>query len=199
MKKKIIVFAVVAVVAAVIAGIAFAWWTAADPAVGGNTVGTSEMGFAKDGLPLHISGLAPINDPSGTAGLTTTTAPSGDMASDANLATDGASVSYFYVENTGTTPVMYYASLSDGSITYVDPNGPALDVNSEDNLLAHLQLRISLCGTANPVGWVPTDSWADTFNSGGPYVVYAGPLATLWNGGPPAGPKVAEHSYPEQR
>jgi hypothetical protein len=179
MKKKLIVFAIVAIVAAVVAGIAFAWWTSADPAVGGNTVATGEAGaLTTSGLPLTVSGLVPIADPS-----------AGDLQSDALTAADGASVSYFYVENSGKGPLMFYGSLSDGSITYVDPSGPNNTAYLSD-LINNVQVRISLVSTAanNPVGWVLPDSWAASFNTaGGPYTVYNGTLATLWNGGTTAG------------
>ena len=72
-----------------------------------------------------------------------------------------AAVDYVYVGNTGSTPLMFYGYLSDP----VDSGG----------IVPYLDVRITLDPTSNPYGWT------DTFQTGGPYTVYSGPLSTLWD------------------
>ncbi len=68
---------------------------------------------------------------------------------------------YVYVGNTGSIPLMFYGYLADPS----DAGG----------IVPYVHVRIWLDPTSNPYGWT------DTFNTGGPWLVYQGPLSTIWN------------------
>jgi hypothetical protein len=144
----------VLVVMAIAASVAYAWWTA-DANVGGNTVSTAGTGLEMGGLPITAAGLVPIKDP--------------DI--DANDAAY-ASVSYFFVHNTGSIPLMFYGFLSDGN----DPN----------NINPYVRVRIWLqSAVPAPANWTGYPAgWADTFQTGGPYVAYDGTLGGLWTGAP---------------
>lgn len=72
-----------------------------------------------------------------------------------------AAVDYVYVGNTGSTPLMFYAYLANP----LDAGG----------IVPYLDVQITLDPASNPYGWT------DSFATGGPWTVYAGPLSTIWN------------------
>jgi hypothetical protein len=144
-KLFIATIAVVALTAAIaLAGVAFGWWTASATNGTGNTVSTGTAGLAMSSNVLNLSGLQPVVTPA-----------------DYTVPVTGAVTDYVYVENTGSTPLVFYAYLSDPS----DAGG----------IVPYLETNIQLDPATNPYGWT------DTFQTGGPYTVYAGPLSTIWD------------------
>jgi hypothetical protein len=150
-KKLFIVIAVV-VALAIAASIAFAWWTTS-ASIGGNSVGSDTATLAAGGsvsVSHLIPQLPPVADPTG--GLSDSTYPS---------------VSYIYVQNTGSTPLMFYAYLANGS--------------GDTVLLPYVHVRIWL----NPAN--NNSPWTNTFNNTGNYLVFEGTLDLLWNNAVVAG------------
>ena len=129
-------------------GAAFGWWTTSAAPITGNSVSTGTATLVAGGGPVSIANLvpqvAPADDPTGSLG-------------------DSAypSVSYIYVQNQGSVPLMFYGYLAN-------PGGDAA-------LLNHVHIRIWL----NPVN--NTTGWTDTFNNTGNYLVFDGVINTLWN------------------
>ena len=70
-------------------------------------------------------------------------------------------MTYIYVQNHGSVPLMFYGWLGT-------PGGDAA-------LLPYVQVRIWLNPANNQSGWT------DDFNNTGHYLVYQGPIGTLWN------------------
>jgi hypothetical protein len=158
-KLFIAIIAVVVLAAAIaLAGVAFGWWTA-NASTAGNSVSTANTGLVTSGLPITVSGLVPQVNPAAD--------PAGNTLNDAQY----PSVSYFYVENSGTTPLMFYGWLSGGT-----------DAKA---LAPYVDMRIWLLGdNAAPGNWTGMPGgWADTFQvSGGPFPVFDGTLGDLWAG-----------------
>ncbi len=158
MKHKKLIIAIIAVVvlaaAVALAGVAFGWWTA-NASTPGNSVSTANAGLATSGLPITAAGLVPQVSP----------------AEDA-VDSEYGSVSYFYVENTGSTPLMFYGWLSGGTDT--------------NNIAPYVDVRVWLLGaTTAPSFWTGMPSgWSDTFQVAGPWLAYEGPLSGLWSGVP---------------
>jgi predicted ribosomally synthesized peptide with SipW-like signal peptide len=157
--KKLIIVIVVLVVMAIAASVAYAWWS--DTAsTSGNKVSTVGVDLETFGLPITAGGLVPMADP-------------------ALEAVDAAypSVSYFWVKNGGSIPLMCYGWLSDGD----DPG----------NINPYVRIRIWLLGSSTPTPvswWTGLDpNWVDTFQPapGGPFVSYDGTLGALWPGKDP--------------
>jgi hypothetical protein len=148
-KRYFIPILVVAVMA-ITATVAYAWWTA-NAAQGSNTMSTGTAHLAIGGGPISLSGLEPQFAPAATA-------PDADYGA----------VSYIYVQNTGTTPLMFYIFLAD-------PIGDA-------GLLSKVHVRIWLQGSDAPPGFWSAPSWTSTFGpSGGPFSSFDGVLSTIWN------------------
>jgi hypothetical protein len=156
LKKRYLIPTIAIVVLAVAGGTAYAWWTATASTTG-NGVGTGSIALDTSGLPIVVSGLAPMTSP-------------------ALNAADSAypSVSYFYVHNGGSIKAMFYGWLSGGN----DPN------NIRGVVDMRIWLLGSASASAN--GWTGMPSgWQNTFNmTGGPYLVYDGTLDGLWSGAP---------------
>lgn len=151
-RKLIITAIVVAVVLAIAGGTAYAWWTTTTSEAG-NGVGTGSIALDTSGLPIVVSGLAPM------------TSPALDAADSSY-----PSVSYFYVHNGGSIKAMFYGWLSGGN----DPNNIKGVVDIRIWLLG---------ATTPPSGWTGFPSgWTDTFQAPGPWLVYNGTLDGLWNG-----------------
>jgi len=157
-KRALLPIAVVAVLA-IGATVALAWWSSI-ASTDNNSVSTGSVSMATGGLPITANNLVPIATP-------------GANAADAGY----GSVSYFWVHNTSSIPLMFYGYLSNGSP----------DVK---NLAQYVDVRIWLLGssTTTPVtGWtgLPTD-WVDTFQpaAGGPFLSFDGTLKQLWLGEP---------------
>jgi hypothetical protein len=158
--KKLIIATIAGLVAAacvILAGVAFGWWTA-NASTPGNSVSTADAGLVTSGLPITVSGLVPMVDPA--------PADPGTTVPDSSY----PSVSYFYVHNTGSTPLMFYGWLSGG--------------NDTKAIAPYVHMRIWLLGaTSAPSAWSGLPSgWADTFQAQGPWLAYDGTLAGLWTG-----------------
>ena len=155
--KKLIIVIVVLVVMAIAASVAYAWWSDT-VSTEDNSVSTGGVALETFGLPITADGLAPQN------------APAMDAADGAY-----ASVSYFWVKNADSIPLMFYGWLSDGS----DPN----------NINPYVHIRIWLLGsTAAPAYWTGFPAgWVDTFQVPGPHLSYDGTLAGLWTDPQPQG------------
>jgi predicted ribosomally synthesized peptide with SipW-like signal peptide len=157
-KKLLIVLAVV-VVMAIAAAVAYAWWSDT-VSVDSNAVSTGSVSLETQGLPIVADGLVPQVDPA-------------EKAADAAY----PSVTYFWVKNGSTVPLMFYGWLSGGD----DPK----------NINPYVKVRIWLLGsnTPTPVSWWTglDPSWTDTFQpaAGGPFLSYEGTLAGLWPGKDP--------------
>lgn len=154
MKHKKLIITIVAIVAmAIAAAVAYAWWsdTQSTP---GNSVSTGGVALATSGLPIVADGLAPQYAP-------TMDAVDGDYAS----------VSYFWVKNDDSIPLMFYGWLSDGGGDWAVLN-------------PYVHIRIWLLGaTPAPAYWTGFPSgWVDTFQVPGPHLSYDGTLAGLWSG-----------------
>jgi hypothetical protein len=150
MKHKKFLFALAVLIAlAIAAGVAFAWWTTST-SIGGNSVGTGSLTLAAGYSPISASGLLPQVDPAAdpTGSLPDNTYPS---------------VSYVWVQNQGTVPLMFYAWLDNGSGDYAA-------------LINYIHVRIWLNPANNASGW------PETFNSSFHGLVFEGMLSTLWAG-----------------
>jgi hypothetical protein len=151
MKQKTLIIALILVVvlaaATALAGVAFGWWTS-DPAVGGNTLTSDTATLVVGGAPIALNGLVPQVDPAAdpTGSLPDSTYPS---------------VSYIYVQNQGSVPLMFYVFLAD-------PSGYV-------GLVDYVHVRIWLNPATNNSGWT------NTFNNTGNYQVFNGMLGTIWN------------------
>jgi predicted ribosomally synthesized peptide with SipW-like signal peptide len=145
-KKTLLIIIVVIAIAAISAAGAYAWWTSTDTTVSGNQITTGQMGLTAGGdVPLSAAKLVPQARP--PAG------PDGDST--------GFKTSYFYVTNTGDTPLMFYgyipASWYDEGIGNV------------------VWAKITIAPTDSPWG-APTGTLSAL---GGPYIVYEGPINAL--------------------
>ena len=162
MKHKKLIIAIGIVVALAVAifatGAAFGWWYTDAAPIAGNQVGSGTATLVSGGGPVSATNLVPQVAP---------TDPANDSAY--------GGVSYFYVKNTGSVPLMFYAYIDNGGGT------PSAD------FLSKVDVAIWLLGaTSTPSNWtgLPGLGWsADTFNSPGPWPVWSGTLADLWNGG----------------
>ena len=159
LKKRFLVplgvFAAVAV-GVFATGAAFGWWYTDAAPISGNNVASGTATLISGGGPISATDLVPQVTP----------------ADDAPDAAYGG-VSYFYVQNTGSVPLMFYA--------YIDGGGGAPSAD----FLSKVMVRIWLLGkTTAPSYWTVPSLWSpDTFNSAGPWLSYSGPLDQLWNGG----------------
>jgi hypothetical protein len=151
--KKLLIVFIVVVAMAVAATVAYAWWSATITS-DTNTVSTGSVAMEMGGLPVTASGLVPQPD------------PDLDAADD-----EYADVTYFWVKNTSTIPLMFYGWLSDGS--------------DNKDLRSYVNARIWLLGDATPpTEWTGYPGWDSTFQTGGPYVSFDGTVADLWSGQP---------------
>jgi predicted ribosomally synthesized peptide with SipW-like signal peptide len=150
-KKLLIVLAVI-VVMAVAAAVAYAWWS--DTATtNGNSVSTGSVNLESDGGAIVAAGLMPQTEP----------------AIDANDDAYGA-VSYAWVHNASTAPLMFYGWLGNGTgDTVINP---------------YVRVRIWLLGaTTAPAWWTGYPSaWVDTFQIPGPHLSFNGTLEEVWTG-----------------
>ena len=151
LRKKVLIPLLVAVLLALAifsVGAAFGWWTTSAAPITGNSVSTGTATLVAGGGPVSIANLvpqvAPADDP--TWSLADSTYPS---------------VSYIYVQNQGSVPLMFYGYLAN-------PGGDGV-------LLSYVHIRIWLNPATNNSGWT------DNFNNTGHYLVFDGPLSTLWN------------------
>ncbi len=151
MKHKKLIVVLVVLAMAITASIAYAWWS--DTVTSDtNTVATGEVALEMAGLPIDASGLVPQNDPAADA-----------------VDAAYADVTYFWVKNDSTVPLMFYGWLSDGS--------------DDSNIRSYVNARITLLGSATaPDWWTLPDGWEGTFQDGGPYDVFDGTVADLWSG-----------------
>jgi hypothetical protein len=160
-RRKLIIIAIVtAVVLAIAGGTAYAWWTASD------ATGTNTLTTGNEGLTISSSGSALVT----ASNLLPQTLP--DLGADDAAY---AAVSYLWVHNSGSTPLMFYGYLWNGSGDTV--------INSA------VHVRVWLLASAiHPPNWtgLPT-GWNNTFSSGGPYLSFDGTLASLWNDAENAG------------
>lgn len=150
MKHKKFLFALALLIALAIAGgIAYAWWTTSTDPISGS-VGTGELKLASGYGPITVSGLVPQVDPPAdlTGSLSDSTYPS---------------VNYFWVQNQGTVPMMFYGWLDNGSGDWAV-------------LISKLHVRVWLNPATNNSGWT------NTFNNTGNYQVFNGTLDQLWGG-----------------
>jgi hypothetical protein len=147
--KKLIVVAIVVVAMAVAATVAYAWWSTTITS-DTNSVSTGSVAMEMAGLPVTASGLVPQANP----------------AMDAEDA-EYADVTYFWVKNSSSIPLMFYGWLSDGS----DPK----------NIRSYVNVRIWLLGaTTAPSYWTLPAGWVDTFQIPGPHETYFGTVGGLW-------------------
>lgn len=148
--KKLIVFVVVLAMA-LAAAAAYAWWSTTITS-DTNNVATGHIALAMSGLPIDASGLVPQNAPE-------------EDAEDSEY----ADVTYFWVKNDSSMPLMFYGWLSDGSDT--------------KNIRSYVRARIWLLGDAEPPDfWTGIDeTWVGTFQTGGPYDTFDGTVAQLWS------------------
>jgi hypothetical protein len=148
--KKLLIVVIVVVAMAIAAAVAYAWWSATVTS-GTNTLVAGEVALTMEGLPIEASGLMPQIDPELT-----------------DIDAEYADVTYMWVRNDSSVPVMFYGWLSDGS----DAAGIRPYVNA----------RITLLGSASaPAWWSLPAGWAGTFQDAGPYDVFDGTVAQLWS------------------
>jgi len=157
--KKLLIVAIVVVAMAVAATVAYAWWSTTITS-DTNSVSTGSVAMEMSGapwMPITASGLVPQSDP----------------ALDAEDA-EYADVTYFWVKNSSTIPLMFYGWLSDGS--------------DNKDIRQYVNVRIWLLGaTTAPAYWTGYPAgWVDTFQVPGPHETYFGTIGGLWSG-PPAG------------
>jgi len=157
MKKKVIFFVLAAIVAAVVSGLAYAYWVA-DANTTNNQIHTGAgEALSVAGLPIQVSGLKPITKPDPTAA---------DAAYGA--------VNYFYVGNNGADPLMFYGYLANAA-------------TSGTSILPYVDIRVWLLGSATPssaiTNWTGFGSlgWVDSFQPapGGPFLAYDGTIQNL--------------------
>lgn len=161
LRKRVLIpllLAVMLAIAVFAVGAAFGWWYTDAAPISGNNVGSGTATLISGGGPISATNLVPQLAPAATA----------------NDSAYGG-VSYVYVQNTGSVPLMFYAYIDGGGGT------PSAD------FLSKVDVSISLLGaTTAPAYWtgLPPAWSADTFGgSTGPYPVWSGTLADLWNGG----------------
>lgn len=150
--KKLIVVLAVVLVMAIGAAVAYAWWSSTATTYG-NSVATGNVTLESDGGSIVASGLVPQVAP----------------AEEADDAAYGA-VSYIWVHNASSTPLMFYGWLNDGAgDTIINP---------------YVRVRIWLLGaTTAPAWWTNYPAgWTDTFQSPGPFLSFDGTLEQLWSG-----------------
>jgi predicted ribosomally synthesized peptide with SipW-like signal peptide len=153
-KHKKLVVTLVVVAMAILASVAYAWWSDTVTSET-NTIATGEVALDMGGqLPIEASGLAPQST------------PAVDAADDKY-----ACVDYFWVENESSIPLMFYGWLSDGS----DPKGIAQYVNARIWLLG---------ARSAPAFWTGYPGYVDTFQAPGPWLSFEGTVAQLWTGRP---------------
>lgn len=164
-KRFLILVGLAAVTALAIfaVGAAFGWWYTDAAPISGNTVASGTATLTSGGGPMSATNLVPQVTPADN---------------DHDSAYGG--VSYYWVKNTGSVPLMFYA--------YIDNGGGAPSAD----FLAKVNVRIWLLGaTSTPSWWsgLPGGWSPDTFNAAGPWAVWSGTLADLWNGGAAFGAK----------
>jgi hypothetical protein len=147
--KKLFITVAVLIALAIAGGVAYAWWTTSTDPIGGS-VGTGSLSLAAGYGPIDVSGLVPQVDPPAD--------PDGALPDSTY-----PSVSYVWVKNEGTVPLMFYGWLTNGG-------------GDSAALIDYVHVRIWLNPATNNSGWV------DTFNTGGNWQVFDGVLSTLWPG-----------------
>jgi len=149
LKKRYFIPLLVVVVMAIAATTAYAWWT--------TTVTSDPNNITTGGAALAVGGETPIS----AANLI----PQGTLSADPNDGVPaGYKTSYFYVHNTGDTPLDFVGWLDDGTGDY------AL-------LGSQVWVKITIAPVSPPSPWDPTGSLSSV---GGPYLVYRGPIGQLY-------------------
>jgi len=151
LKKKVLIPLAVAAVMAFAATAAYAWWTSTVSS-GSNDITTGP------GAGLTYGGDLPVS--------ATDLLPQETLNNDPRLAVPpGYKVSYFYVQNTGNTPLHFVGWLDDGT-------------GDVATLGAVVHVKITIAPTqAEGSPWDPTGSLSAT---GGPWPVYNGRIDQLY-------------------
>jgi hypothetical protein len=145
-KKTLIIIVAIIAVAAIFSAGAYAWWTLQNATIPGNEITTGQMGLTAGGsVPISAADLIPQARP-----------PAGPDGSSAGYTTN-----YFYVTNTGDTPLMFYGFL--GNVT--DPGIGNV-----------VWAKITVAPTDSPWG----DPTGTLSAAGGPYISYEGPINALY-------------------
>ena len=142
--KRVLIPLAVVISMAICASAAYAWWTA-NVTSGANHISTAKAVLTYGGdLPISADGLVPQ------------AAPTGDVA-----AGGAYKVSFFYVDNSGTTPLNFVGWLDNG-------------IGDVDILGAQVYVKITVAPTDSP--WAV----AGTLSDPGPWLVYQGPINALY-------------------
>jgi hypothetical protein len=150
LKKRYFIPLLVVAIMAIAATAAYAWWT--------TTVTSEPNNISTGAAALTVGGQTPINAANLIPQATL------DLTADSPVP-EGYKTNYFYVQNTGDTPLDFVGWLDGGT--------------DDATLLANqVWVKITIAPTvAHGSPWDPTGSLSSV---GGPYLVYRGPIGDLY-------------------
>ena len=150
LRKRVLIPLVVVAVMAIAATAAYAWWTA-NATSGNNTISTGSSALTYGGsLPINAIGLVPQ--------ATLDSSPTTPVPS-------GYQTSFFYVHNSGTTPLDFVAWLDNGT---------------GDTAILGTQVYVKITIAPTVASGSPWDPAGSLSAAGGPYLVYMGPIVNLY-------------------